>query len=398
MTNALEDRIREALAFRAGHTEVSADVSGAPPAAPVRRLGLSARRPRSVRPLALAAAAVVGGGLVGVVLVERGGGDSEPKPTVPADATPVVPVIGDRFGISLDAAPRAAPVATDVTFEVVDAEGMAKAGWSVTDVTAGAVLTYDDGPANGYHYQATVESPDGLRFRLGIERDALMNEPGPADTRVDIDGDPGWIAGEAPLPMVTWSHGERTASLQAQRAVVDERVLVAAAAAIEFAEVDALPAGDVASRGEQLAASDLDDAVLGGTVGGVPWAAEVDPGSLRSIRVATPAGASAMGSDRLSQPTDDPATGVEMSIAGVPGHGAIAYGLAPPAATVVHAVVDGAVVGVLPLHRRPGESFFAVPIPDGLVVSRLDFVDDAGGEVGSRDVPAIPPGLDGNFG
>lgn len=100
------------------------------------------------------------------------------------------------------------------------------------------------------------------------------------------------------------------------------------------------------------------------------------------------------------QPVADlPVAGVEEGIiTGVPGYGAIAYGVGPQGATAVVVTAMNGHQAVLPLYTRPLESYFAIPIPEPVQVETLRFVTDDNTTLAIVDVPRIPAGLEGTYG
>ena len=115
-------------------------------------------------------------------------------------------------------------------------------------------------------------------------------------------------------------------------------------------------------------------------------------GPLRGIRVSVGDQGSIGGveNDRLSQPTDDPETSGGVNLVGVPGYGTIAFGYTEPAAAALRAnLADGSNVQV-PVLRNSGETYFALPIPLGVEVTTVVFLDDAGAPLRSAIMPSLP--------
>jgi hypothetical protein len=136
-------------------------------------------------------------------------------------------------------------------------------------------------------------------------------------------------------------------------------------------------------------------------VGGAEWSATVSESSLRGMQMYVD-GRSSSGfeSDRLNQPTDFPAAGGEASIGGTPGAGAMVYGfLTAEADGVVVRSGDGTAVR-LPIVRGPLglESYFAIPVPEGVELGVVEFVDASNEVVATLELPYLPRDLSGAYG
>jgi hypothetical protein len=433
MTTDLEEQLRRAFEHRAQQTAVSSDLDPDQNASMQR----SATSVRSWLPYAGVAAAgvlvVVGMVALGAVRTDQTS-PTEQTPTVqstapstapatPTSAAPTAVATGAVLGISLDdwigtvavdAGTRSWTV-LDTTQLPADVELIDEAGGvllsppldgggSNTDADfAGMTETYQYGAtvlANGFELNVTVTS--SAFGPCSALLDAMETGPSTTDgtpitststgTVVDINGRRAVIDGS----LVCWTvepgvvaSVDATGSSDAAAAAAD------LARRIEFTEVDQLPQPTALVNGDAAPAS----GDFAGTLNAVPWLATVEPSSLRTMWVY--ADGQAVGgfeNDRLSQPTDIPAATGELSLAGVPGAGALVFGYVAPEVVAVRVTSSSDEVAMLAVLQRENESFLTVPIPEGVVVRTLEFVRADESVYAVAEVGPVPANLEGTYG
>lgn len=416
MTNDIEEQLRAAFTHRAEHTVISGafDQVAAAPNNPTR----SMRGP--VLAMAAAAVLVVGG----ILAVNAGTTDS----VLPADQTPVAPqpeeanttvqtaATDDPLGLSLDewiSLPRVD--SPDRSWPIVDASAL-PAGVNLTDQSGSVLL----GPPIGveesgddvfdavtHQYVARLRGDTGTEFTVTVTTMAF----GPCSAFDDAGGSTQPTADQTPAAvavggvdaavrgsLVCWALSPGVnASVEVfdSSLPTDAAVSIDLAQQLEFTEVARLPQST--NDFDSQPAPDSGD--LGGTLNGVAWLATVDPSSLRTMN--TYADGQLLGgfqNDRLSQPNDVAAATGELMLTGVPGQGALVYGYVAPEAVVVRVTNDSGAVITLPMLQRELESFFAVPIPDGVVVETVEFVRADGSAYASTQIGPLPDDLAGGYG
>ena len=97
-----------------------------------------------------------------------------------------------------------------------------------------------------------------------------------------------------------------------------------------------------------------------------------------------------MEEDRLSQPNDDPETEGSVNITGVTGYGVIVFGYTEPATAALRANLANGDTIQVPVLRNPGQTYFALPIPLGVEVTTLDFLDVSGATLRTATMPSLP--------
>ena len=415
MTHDLEDRLRDAFTYRAERTEIRADGGQS----------VSRRRePRRVLPAlaGLAAAAlVVVGGLVAVSAAQnRTSPAAVPLGSLPpANLTSALDVSTDELSL-------------DVWIGQASNEAPA-ANWTVVDVSAlpeGVELTSEEGnvllglpfdetgPQTGsmvatHQYRAELHDGNDIRFSVAVTSNKLgpctqlleemgtvaTREPDPGDdsgviARVDINGIDAAVSGSMVCWMVT---PEAVASVEKLGASSpgDTDASVELARQVTFTQVAQLPQQSWPTESALGPAA----AQFRGTLNGVPWAATVNPSSLRSMSTFIDGQASgAFSNDRLSQPTDAPAGAGEVSLDAIPGKGAIVYGYVSPEVLTVRVTNSNADSLVLATFQRELETFFAVPIPDGVTIDTLEFLRADGTTYATATIGPIPEDLVGAYG
>jgi hypothetical protein len=163
--------------------------------------------------------------------------------------------------------------------------------------------------------------------------------------------------------------------------------LLDVARSVAFVTVKELPIADI----DADATPSLTGADFAGMLNGAPYTVSTSPGPLRGIRVVVgDKDGGGIEDDRLSQPTDDPAGAGEVHIVGVAGYGVIAFGYTEPATAALRAnLANGSTVQV-PVVRNPGETYFALPVPLGVDVTTLDFLDGTGETLRTATMPSLP--------
>ncbi|MFT3852273.1 MAG: hypothetical protein QM733_06005 [Ilumatobacteraceae bacterium] len=376
MSTDLEDRVRAALAHRAEHTTVgSAGLADVVPA--------SRRRPGSPRAWLTVAAAVVMlvAGLVAFETLRVD--DAAEPPATPSPTTVMGPLALDLD--SLRTGPAPVPSADHL---IVDAAAL-PAGWSLSDASGFTTLTFDGSPF-GSIYRARLHGPDGRSYDVSVSSPPQIATE-PAGSGLAVDGRPAVYENSA----LRWQLDDDHTVTLVGAPSADSADALAAAQALRWT-TGVLPVEPVTG-----AAQLGDDTRLAGTLDGVGWVADVDPGPLRTIYVSIGSGGGATSgieNDRLSQPDDSPQSGVSTGIAAAPGHGGVVFGIAPPAVAAVRVQTGDTTIAVTATYQRAAESYFAVPVPGGLTVSRLELVDGTGAVVGSVTIPELPPLLGGGYG
>lgn len=414
MNHDLEDRLRDAFTYRADRTNVRSDSNQS-----VQRRG----EPRRLLPALAAVAAagvVVVGGLVAVNATRNGSA----SPTVPLDSLPPANVT------HVDV--RADELSLDVWIGQASNDAPA-ASWTVIDVSAlpdGLELTSEEGkvllglpfdetaPETGsmaatHQYRAELRDGNGTSFSVAVTSNKLgpctqlieemgtppAPEPSSSDDSgvvagVDINGIDAAVSGSLVCWMVT---PESVASVEMLGASSpgDAEASIELARQLTFTQADRLPQQTWPPESAPGPAA----AEFNGTLNGVPWAATVASSSLRSMSTfidGQPSGA--FSNDRLSQPTDAPAGTGEVSLDAVPGKGAIVYGYVSPEVLTVRVTNSNAQSLVLATFQRELESFFAVPIPDGVTIDTLQFLRADGTTYATATIGPLPEDLVGGYG
>lgn len=391
----LEGRISAALTHRAEATVVRRASAGAVHVVTWRDDATPVGRPRHTGRYAAAAAAaiLVAGGLTVVNHVRQ---PSSPARGATVPVAPPYLQIDDPMAIDFDAWIADATPPEPQTYTVLDTTNLPE-GATLTSEYGYALLDVP-GEVGTYRYVAEIGLGDeramSLRLRRSTFRPSCAEAAG-AHIPVTIGGVPGYASEQS----VCWEADGLQAELwAAEPRQLEPEDLTAVAESLAFTTTDALPYPEPTGDGGYVGAAT--DVVFGGTLNGLAWTARVDPGPLRTMFVNTAGrgGGSGFENDRLSQPEDLPVTQVDGSISGVPGYGALAFGVAPAGVATVVVTDDAGNQARLPAHARELESFFAVPIPQPVRITTLTFLDASGATIAIADVPAIPIGMGGGFG
>ncbi|MGD9996397.1 MAG: hypothetical protein AB7L17_00525 [Ilumatobacteraceae bacterium] len=397
----LEDRLRQALDHRAEST-VLTDVLPAPGSQwmPLGDDTMRVQRPRRLVPLLAIAGAlgviVVALGIVGSIRLEPASPLDVPATSVPDSSTPDSTVLTDAHEISLDSHRTTAdpPGGTGPAFVVLDVDELPPDWTAVEDG-----FTRLEVAGGGFLYSVSLRAPDSRQFEVKVSKGAPpMYPPVPGDGSGDVGGSP--VATIGPRS-IQWSPSDDTTiSIEAsmRNPTFTTPALLELARALRFTTATRLPTHDDPPEGSSPYFPPSEAVQLGGTLAGVRWSAQVERSALRgmSVRVGGLM-SSAFSNDRLSQPEDVPVSTVEVTIDGQPDLGAIVYGYGPPESAILRAVLsDGSTIDI-PTYQRDLEAYFAIPIPDGVVVDTLMLIDADGNVVASGVLPTIPRQLGGAY-
>ena len=402
MTHDLEDRLRDAFDYRADRTEFRSDNSS-----------LDHRREvtRRIFPAVVAVAAagvLVVGGLVAVSALRT----APSSPTVPLASLPqanLTPIditadelsLDDWIGSAATDAPASSWTVLDATALPAGVELISEVGNTLLGLPLDAT-TQETGSGWATHiYRAEVRDGNGTTFDVAVTSSQIgpctaLIEQGPGDTAagVDINGIEAAVSGS----LVCWiATPGSVASVEVVGASSpsDAESSIDLARQIKFIDVERLP--QLNDPGESAVGPA--SAEFSGTLSEVPWAATVSPSSLRTMTTYIDGQMSgSFENDRLSQPTDTPAGTGELSLDAVPGKGAIVYGYSARKVVAVRVINSNAESRVLATFPRELETFFAVPIPDGVTVDMLEFLRADGSTYATATIGPLPNDLAGGYG
>jgi hypothetical protein len=299
-----------------------------------------------------------------------------------ASPAPTDVVLTDPLALSLDGLPRTAePVVSPTDYVVLDLSDIPR-DWTATITTAfGLILP----PNDGYWAAYSLVSPAGASYQVLVT--AVPYPQRENGDPVDINGHAGlqdtnelWWEQEPGIGVTVWR--ERALALAGAAAE-----LTAAARSLTFTSVKELPVVAIDPNAEPPTKV----AQFAGTLNGIRFAVQARTGPLRGVWVyAGDQALAGVAEDRLSQPTDDPQTAGTVNITGVAGYGAIVFGYTEPATAGLRAnLANGSTIEV-PVLRNPGETYFALPIPLGVEVVSLDFLDFTRGTLRTATMPTLP--------
>ena len=304
-----------------------------------------------------------------------------PDQTPEGSPSPRDVVLTDPLALSLDDQPRTAePVVPRSEYVVVDLTELPE-GWTATVNSASALMSP---PTDSYRADYILWSPTGKQFVVIILSGGLMSAQG--GTPVDINGH----AGLQDHQVLSWEQ-ERGVDVQVTPtelrypdAAAD---LTAAGRSLTFESVRELPFVIIDPDATPFSTG----AQFAGTLNGIRYVVRANPGPLRGMTVyAGDDPVAGIQEDRQSQPTDDPQTAGSVRIVGVAGYGVIVFGYTDPATAALRAdLADGSTIQV-PVLRNPGETYFALPVPLGVDVASLDFLDVRGDTLRTATMPTLP--------
>lgn len=422
MTNDIEEQLRAAFTHRAEHTTTSGglDQIGNNGPVPSRSMG------GPIAAMATAAVVVVGG----ILAVNAASTD----PVGPADQARTVPQpdeaatadptsTGDLFSLTLDEWINLPQVdAPDQSWTIVDI-GALPSGVELTDQSGSVLLgppidsPEPDGDAFdavAHQYVARLRDNTGTEFTVIVTTlafgpcsafdaaaestqttaDETSAQPGPTEATVDIGGVDAAVQGSlACWPLEPGVNA--SVEVSGSTLPIDAAASIDLARQLVFTDVARLPQSN--NHSDRQPAPDSGD--LSGTLNGVPWMATVGSSSLRTMN--TYANNQLLGGfqhDRLSQPNDTAAATGELMLTGVPGDGALVYGYLSPEAVAVRAINSSGATIVLPMLQRELESFFVVPIPEGVAVETLEFIRTDGSAFANAEIGRLPYDLGGGYG
>jgi hypothetical protein len=307
---------------------------------------------------------------------------ARPSDQAPGDSpTRTDIVLTDPLSLTLDDQPRTASPPVPQSQYVVPDVTQLLPGWTASEKTAFSIISPPD---NGYRVIYSLVSPTGASYSVDVMAGISMKY---GEIAVDINGHEGLLSNNSvwweqqPGVGVTVSHGPDSASTASAEDVID------VARSVAFATVTQLPLVPIDTDIEPV----LSGADFAGTLSGVRYAVTTNSGPLRGIRVIVGKDPVAgLEDDRLSQPTDDPATAGTVDLVGVAGYGAIVFGYTEPATAALRAnLANGSTIHV-PVLRNPGETYFALPVPLGVEVTTLDFLDITGATLRTATMPSLP--------
>ena len=344
-----------------------------PPMAEVGPFVRSGQRSRGYLVMGAAAAVL----LAGLYLIGR-----PPDRTPEESPTHSEIVLTDPLSLSLDDMPRtAAPRVPQSEFVVPDVTEVLP-GWTVTEESAFGILLPPD---NGYRAIYSLVSPTGASYSIDV-RAGLSMKPD-RGSAVDINGHAGlqvtsevWWE-QQPGIEVTVSHALGAASPVAIPELID------AARGVVFTTVKELPIVPIDPATEPVRVG----AQFAGTLSGIRYTVAANSGPLRGIFVSVgDQGVGGVADDRSSQPTNDPQTAGSVNITGVTGYGVIVFGYTEPATAALRANLANGDAIQVPVLRNPGETYFALPIPLGVEVITLDFLNDTRETLRTATMPILP--------
>ena len=416
MTHDLEDRLREAFAYRSERTHVDADSSH-----PDLHEGTSRRRLPAMAALAAAGVLLIAG-LVAVNAIR-----STPSPgTVPLASLPeanLTPIDLTADDLSLDNwITTPSPDAPTPTWMVLDVAALPPGVELVSQ--AGSVLLTPpiDAPS-----ETTSDLPVSHQYRAQLRDDntgtvidvavSSSQMGGPCNSLIDgmnatatdppAGGDAGSNISGADVnginaavsgSLVCWMPAPgviASVEVMGSSSPDDLESSLVLARQLTFTDTARLP--QPVAPGQPGPAPDSAEFI--GTLNGIPWSATVSASALRTMNTyidGRPSGA--FSNDRLSQPVDTPAGTGELSLDAVPGKGAIAYGYTAPAVRTVRAINSTGDSVVLATFPRELETFFAVPIPDGVTIDTLEFLRSDGSIYATATIGPLPRDLAGAYG
>ncbi|MEQ1874761.1 MAG: hypothetical protein ABL953_13685 [Ilumatobacteraceae bacterium] len=374
---AFWNRVRADLLRESDGDEVRVVMS--PSDRPMATVHALVRSPWRVR-WYVAASAVLAVLIAGLYAVGR---SADPSPA--ASPRPADVVLTDLLSLSLDDLPRTGEPAVSESDYVVPDLAELPDGWTATLDSAFGIMQ----PPGRYVSYYSLVSPTGISYSVNVTA-GLPPMPESGET-VDINGHSGWQENNH----VWWEQEpDVLVAVTRERTVApDETELTLAARSLSFASVTELPIVAI----DPNAVPPTKVAQFAGTLNGIRYAVQARTGPLRGIWVyAGDQAGAGVAEDRLSQPTDDPQTAGSVNIAGVAGYGVIVFGYTEPATAGLRAnLADGSTIQV-PVLRNPGETYFALPIPLGVEVVTLDFLDVDGGTLRTATMPTDLPAYFGH--
>lgn len=319
-----------------------------------------------------AAAAVLIAGLYVV------GHASNETPQGNASSTHIV--LTDPLSLTLDDQPRTtAPAVSHSEYVLPDVTKLPP-GWTATEQSAFSFIWQ---PNDGYRAVYSLVTPTAATYRVDVT--AGLDPQPDNGTRIDINGHDALQNANS----VWWRQEPGvgvTVTTTSESAAVD---LTNAARGLVFATVNELPLVAIDTEAQPHES----EADFAGTLNGVHYAVSTNSGPLRGIRVSIADQGESAGvyDDRLSQPTDEPQAAGTVNIDGVAGYGVIVFGYTEPATAALRAnLANGSTIQV-PVLRNPGETYFVLPVPLGVEVTTLDFLEAAGTTLRTATMPTLSP-------
>jgi len=301
----------------------------------------------------------------------------------PADSpTHTETVLTDPLSLSLDDLPRTAPLPVPQSDFVVPDVTQVHPGWTATQESAFGLIWP---PNNGYRSTYSLVSPTGASYSVDVLAGFSTKPDG--GSAVDINGHEGLQA----TNQIWWEQqsgvGVTVSHVRSAAFPVATAELIDAARVLVFTTVKELPIVTIDPAIEPNRAG----AQFAGTLSGVRYKVAANPGPLRGIFVYVgDQEGGGVQEDRSSQPTDDPETAGSVNITGVSGYGVIVFGYTEPATAALRANLANGTSIQVPVLRNPGETYFALPIPLGVEITTLDFINDTGDTLRTATIPSLP--------
>jgi hypothetical protein len=292
---------------------------------------------------------------------------------VPRSSSPIT----DAHAINLDSwltgAP-AWPTTSTGPFLVFDLTTL-PAGWTIDSSGGGTGIPGYTFPQT-WSWHATLTSPSGTRYVIELAPSASPFV-GPLESAVPIQVR--GHDGSGNSTRIVWNETDTVSgtvsALGPDSAPGGSRAVeVALVTGMATKSIDRLPTEETTAVDPIKPADSL--LQLQGTINGRHWSARVTtapPGSIW-VSVDSWGGGDGFGSNNQ---TSSIVNGLQLSVSGVPG-GVIVYGAAPSTVAGVRVELSDGVTIDLPVYQWTGGSAFAVPIPDGLDVSKLAYLDVTG--------------------
>lgn len=283
--------------------------------------------------------------------------------------------IVDPLAITLDDLPRTAalPPSDPDAYLVLDLDHL-PSGW------AAAVIGAQDfvGDGSSYSYGASLVAPTGAEYFFSLHSSGGQGIPGwnGQQPNATVGGQPALLGDGS----VTWQPADGyLASVNAMRG---DLVEVAEQLRFTTAAQPPIPGPDEFVKIP-------DEPQLAGLLDGVPWALKYrDIGRTAFWLYAGPLSVGG------GEHPEDNAPAV-VNLVGVPGHGAIVAGYVPTHVVSVRVLLRDDTSIDLPVTQQGNAVYFAVPVPLGLDVDRIEFRDDFGHITGHVELPEISPTLGG---
>ena len=252
-------------------------------------------------------------------------------------------------------------------------------GWTVKSVTSGNTLRIPF-IAGSYRWTAELDSPGGEQFIVNISNDLPRAPLADSPTPVDVRGHDGTQSDFA----IDWNETDTVSAEVRAADRASRQSALDLANALVTTTVDDLTGEPIPDAPEVVSPVSQPN-TLQGSIGKLPWFVGVDsPGTgdmfLYLDGRLSVGSFSTAGADQPSTPYFD------VEFAGVHA-GVMIVGTAPASVASVRAELSDVTTIDLPIAPRIGGTAFAVPVPDGLDLVAVDFLDTQGTVVHRMLVP-----------